>query len=1082
MILNGNFLSSFLEKYLNSERKVVTYFPFHLHTHYSLLDGFSEPEDYMKRANELGLVGIGVTEHGNMFSAPYFDLLRKKYPDIKMVYGCELYETFDISVKDKDSKYFHLVCLAKNENGRIALNEIITKSNKDGFYYKPRVDLELLKPYVNDLIFTSACLASKLSRESDFDKVVEYINEYKLIMPNFYLEMQSHISSDQVKYNQKILELSHITNTPFVITTDAHASTPQELKYQGYHVKIAKDMDTANEIYEGCYIQSVDEIYKNMTPQIGEENVTIGLLNTLKILEDIEIVNMPFQEPELPHFDTGDISENQYLWDRINEGFNDRILKKNKDIQTYKDRINYEMSVIEEMNFSGYFLIVWDFINYARKNGIQVDLRGSSASSLINFLLYMTDTDPIEYGLVFERFLNKDRLDYPDIDVDVSDQQFIIDYLEYKYGKEQVSRVVNFSYITPKVAIKDVGDVLGISYKERDEISKLFPSENFDDDYNNNKSRLDRLIEQKPMYKEWFDIARAISGKIRQTSTHACAVGIVNSKITNYMPIHLGENNEKIIQVDKKILEKIGIVKMDILGLKTLSVVANTLKLIGKDKTYLDVNNKEFLNNEKAYSLIESGNTEGVFQMESYGMKELFKKLNCRSITEISDGISLYRPDSMDVLDEYILVKKGIAKPTYIHDDMIPFFKETYGQMVYQEQVLNIVRKFGGRTYGQADIFRRAIGKKDLKLIAIESSKFKKEVSENGYDDDTANKLYELMSSKGNYSFNKSHGVSYANLAYKTAYLKANHTVEFMTALLNSDIGNFSKISKYVNNSKQMGIDVLPPNINKSSNEFSINDKKILFGISMIKDIGKSASEEIMNERENGKFKSFDDFLSRTNLNKKSVVALIKSGALGKNKIQLMKDYCDSVFEKREFSKYKTTSGYNLIRLKEEYNIDTKDKDERLRLFNEFKLKEFEEKEMERLKQHRIDFKEKYMSNKEKWEFDTLSIYLTENPLEKGLNLIKSFEEYNDGDRITSIGTIIKIDKKKGKSGAYAFLEFYDGDTVRELIMWSNIYKKYDTKIKKGMDLVVIGKKDGENIVCEKAKLYSSWKKEKGLD
>ena len=1085
MILNGNGIlinENLLSKYLNEKGRVETYFAFHLHTHYSLLDGFSEPKEYMEVAKNLGISGLGITEHGNLFSAPYFELLKKDYPSVKVVYGTEAYESFDMYVKDKDNKYFHLVILARNERGRIAINEIITKSNQDGFYYKPRVDLKLLESYAKDLIFTSACLASKLSREDDFNKVVEYVNEYKSVMPYFYLEMQSHLSEDQVKYNKKILELSKVTNTPFVITMDAHASTKQELEYQSYFVKIAKDSDTASEIYEGCYIQSVDEIYERMSPQIGEENVTIGLLNTLGIMELTEDVKMPFQKPELPIFETGSVSQDDYLLDKVWEGFEKRGLNKKENVQEYKDRIEYEMSIISSMGFSGYFLITWDWIKYSRDNGIIIgNGRGSGAASLVAYCLWITNVDPIKYELIFERFLNPERNGEPDFDTDVSDQEFVINYLESKYGSEQVSRVVNFSYITPKVAIKDVGDVLGIPYKVRDEISKLFPSDNFEEDYNNSKSRLEKYVLDNPEYTKWFEVARAISGKVRQTSIHACAVGIVNTKITDYMPVHLGENGEKIIQVDKKILEKIGIVKMDVLGLKTLKVVSNALNYLGRSYDYIDINDDNFISDEKTYQLIESGNTEGVFQMESYGMKELFKKLNCRSILEISDGISLYRPDTMDVLDEYILVKKGLANPTYIHDDMIPIFEKTNGQMVYQEQLLNVVRKFGGRSYGGADIFRRAIGKKDRDLVISESTLFRKEVSENNYSPEIADKLFDIMVLKGNYSFNLPHGVCYATLAYKTAYLKANHPVEFMTALLNSEIGNFGKISKYINNCKFMGIEVLPPNINKSSNEFTISDGKILFGLSMIKGIGESASQDILTAREGGKFKSFEDMIERTTINKSAVISLIKSGALGGKKTELLKTYCDSTFDNKEFTPLKTTSGYTVEKLKTELGIDTKDKEERLLLFNEFKEKEFIKSQQEKLKTHRLDFKEKYMYNKGKWEFDTLSIYLTNNPLEDGLKLIRPFDEYEDGDRVTTIGTIIKIDKKKGKSGAYAFIEFYDGDTVRELIMWSNVYKKYDTKLKRGIDLVVIGRKEGENIVAEKAKPYATWKKEKGL-
>ena len=757
MTLNGNLAhnkqlinSSLVDKYLNEMGRVETYFAFHLHTHFSLLDGFSEPKDYLKVASELGISGLGITEHGNLFSMPYFNLLKKEYPNVRQVIGTEFYEAFDMTVKDKDSKYFHLICLAKNERGRIAINELISKSNQEGFYYKPRIDLEAIKPYAQDLVFTSACLASKLARETNYDKVIEYVNEYKSIMPHFYLEIQSHLSQDQVDYNKKIIQLSKDTNTPFVITMDAHASTEQELEYQSYFVQIAKDMETANEIYEGCYLQSVDEIYKRMIPQIGEENVTIGLLNTLSIMEMVDDVTVPFQEPELPHFNTGDISESEYLWSEVWKGFEKRGLDSKPNVDEYKERIEYEMSVITEMGFSGYFLITWDWIKYARENGIEIgDGRGSAAGSLVNYVLGVTNVDPLIYGLIFERFLNPSRIGLPDVDSDCSDQQAVINYLESVYGKQQVSRVINFSYITPKVSIKDVGDVLDIPYKTRDEISKLFPSDDFDEDYNNNKARLEKMIQQNPEYQKWFEVARAISGKIRQTSIHACAVGIVNSKITNYMPIHLGENGEKIIQVDKKVLEKIGIVKMDILGLKTLKVVGETLKLIGKDSSYLDINDEEFVKDDKAYDIIASGNTEGVFQIESYGMKELFKRINCRSILEISDGISLYRPDAMGVLEEYILVKQGKANPTYLHDDMIPIFERTQGQMVYQEQLLNVVRKFGNRSYGDADLFRKGIGQKNKELVEQESRKLKDEIIANGYPKDIAEKLSDLMASKG---------------------------------------------------------------------------------------------------------------------------------------------------------------------------------------------------------------------------------------------------------------------------------------------------------------------------------------------
>ena len=404
---------------MQSNGRVTTYFPFHGHTHYSTLDGFSTPQEYLRRCEELGLVGLGITEHGNIYSAPYLWKEGKNFPSVKLVLGVELYESHDRFVKDESSKYFHLVCLAKNENGRLALNKIITESNKEEcFYYKPRVDLELLKPYAKDLIISSACLGSKIARESNINRCLKYVEEYKSIFPNFYLEMQSHKSEYQVEYNKKILKLATLTNTPYVITCDAHASSEQELKYQGYHVKIAKDIDTASEIYEGCYLQSVDEIYETMIPQIGEDAVTVGLQSTLDILNIVDDVKMPFREPQMPKIDFGNVTPDEKLRELVVEGFKTRKIAerhKGDELQDYLDRIEYEMSVIEEMGFASYFLIVWDFVNYARSMKMPTsDGRGSSAGSMILYLLGITNIDPIKYGLVFERFLNKERISLPD--------------------------------------------------------------------------------------------------------------------------------------------------------------------------------------------------------------------------------------------------------------------------------------------------------------------------------------------------------------------------------------------------------------------------------------------------------------------------------------------------------------------------------------------------------------------------------------------------------------------------------------------------------------------------------------------
>lgn len=1065
--------------------RATTYFSMHNHSHFSFLDGFSEPEEYLRRSVELGLEGFAISEHGNAYSWVYFDKAKEEYAETKMVYGVEFYETGDTSIRDKDNRYYHLLVLAKNENGRKALNRLVSDSNlEENFYYKPRTTIEKVAEHGEDLIVSSACLASKLSRNKDESDCISFINEYKEMFPHFYLELQSHYSKDQQEYNKKLIKLSEKTNTPFVITTDSHASSKEELEYQHYHVQVAKDIETAGEIYEGCYVQSVEEIYECLTSQIGEENVTKGLLETLNILDMIEVVDMPFQEPKLPTFDCGDMTENEKMKEIIAQGWIDRgVYKKTEEEQeVYRDRINYEMSVISKMNYEGYFLIIEDFISYAKENEVEIgDGRGSAGGSLVSFLMGITNIDPITYGLVFERFLNPERIGLPDIDVDVSNQQTVVDYLEQKYGAESVCRVSNFSYITPKVAIKDVARVLGVPYAISESVSKYFVSNNFEEDFNLNKESISPHIEK---YPKWIEVASKIAGKVRQASIHACAVGIVNEKVVDYMPMHRGANDERVIQVDKKMLEKIGIVKMDILGVKTLSVVKDTLDLIGRDNTYIDINNEEFLKDEKTYELLSSGKTYGVFQISSYGMRDLFQKLKCQNIDNISAGISLYRPDAMSLLDEYIEVKDGVREAKYLHDDMIPILEPQYGCMIYQEQLLEVVKKFGGRTYGQADIFRKGIGAKDKELVEEESEKLRNEIAENGYNTLLAGKISNYLSSLGNYLFNKSHGVGYATLTYKTAFLKANHPVEYMTALLNSEEGKFEKIAKVIADCKNIGVRVIPPKINQSKENFSIDGKDIVFGISMIKGVGEKAVANILGERSKAKFTSYDNFISRmttgeNKITRGSIIPLIKAGSLGNKKSQLFEQYMNTIFEKREYTPVKSLPTLKV--LKENYGIEEDDKSKRLVSYNIEREKEFNLAQEKKVEKEKEKFRETYLKNKVKWEFETLSMYLTRNPFKKALEIITPIADCENGEKVTMVGTVIDIDKKNNGNGQYAFMDFYNGEEKLELIFWNNTYSKYRSKISKGTDIAVIGFLDGEKITVESAKPYHVWCKEKGL-
>lgn len=846
----------------------------HNHTEYSLLDGYGHPEEYLKEAQRLGLKAFAITEHGNQYSWIYFDEIKSKYPNIKMIYGVEFYECFDHRVKDKDNKYFHLIALARNENGRIALNELITKSNFEGFYSKPRVDLEMMKPYAKDLVVSSACLASKLARENDFHQCIQYIEEYKQIFPYFYLEMQSHDTEDQCNYNQKILKLAQETQTPFIITTDSHAATQEDLKYQGYHVQIAHDDETASEIYSGCYMQSDQEIHRIMDKQIGKENVDLALEETDRIADMIDVVNMPFQPPQLPTYPLPDGYQDnaEMLRDLCMQGWKVRGFDQmpEADQKIRKDRMEYELGVIHQMGFDGYFLIVWDFVNYAKANNIIVgDGRGcftkdalvtvlqeteikqlpinhiekgqlvlsddgrfhkvlhtwnyrikeplieieyydgtknknsftctldheicvitkggdkrykrakdvvendklyglqekrfkkisnftyniksiniiedytdipqnnaidvfdltvkdthnfvvnnvcvhnSGGGSIVNYLLQISELDPIEYDLIFERFLNPERVSMPDIDMDFADRESIIDYLTQKYGEYRVCQIINFSYITPVVAIKDVGRVLNIPYAVCDKISKKFTYPTFKECIEDNQE----IYEKYSEYHELFEIASHISGRVRNVSIHAGGVGIVDTQITDYMGMKLGGNNEHVIQVDKKKIEEIGIIKFDILGVATLGIVQYVKNQAGLTSYDISVANPNFLHDEAMYKILQEAKTNGVFQVESSGMRDLLLRLKPSSLEDVSAVLALYRPDSMSMLEDYIYYKHHPDEVTYWHPDMEPILNKTYGCIIYQEEIMDIVRVFGGRSYGGADKFRKAIGRVTCRLI-----------------------------------------------------------------------------------------------------------------------------------------------------------------------------------------------------------------------------------------------------------------------------------------------------------------------------------------------------------------------------
>ena len=1077
------------------------YSSLHNHDFYSLLDGYGSPKEMLDRAKEIGLNAYAITNHGNAYAHIYYDLIKKDYPEIKVIYGCELYECEDIAIKDKDNKYFHLICLIRNEQGRKDLNKVITKSNFEGFYFKPRCTIEDIKPYAENFVISSACLASKLARESDFEKCVEYINEYKEAFPYFFLEMQSHSHQDQCLYNQKILELSKRTNTPFIITTDSHAPKKEDLYYQDKLIQIGrkstnndKNAIENSEVYEGCYMQSEQEIHECMDVQIGYDNVCIGLENTNKVADLIDEVSMPFQKPQLPTFPLpkGYKDNNDFLWHLVNQGWKDRGYDKlgEAEQKIRKERLNYEMEIIHSMGFDGYFLFVWDFIKAAEKLGIEVGKgRGNAAGSLVCYCCHITDIDPIKYGLIFERFLNPERVGLPDIDTDVGNRDAIIDYLVDKYGEDRVCQIINYSYITPTVAITDVGKILGFPYQQMQKLSQKFTFDNWDDCMKANP----KLLIDNPQYVELFDIAQHLSGRVKTVSIHAGGIGIVDTTINDYMPMKIGSKGEHVIQVDKHYIEDIGIVKFDLLGVATLNLVKEIKDDLHLNPWDYDINNPEFENDRPTYELLASGKTNGVFQVESAGMKDLLirlkPKLEQLDFEVISVVLALYRPDSMGALDEYVEMATGGSRPSSIHPDMDEILKDTNYCMIYQEQLLDIVKKFGGRTYGGADLFRKAIGKKIVELVQKESEILRSEIVANGYSKDIADKIANELSKKGGYLFNKSHSYSYAVLCFETAWFKAHYPTYFFKALFNQNKDKAGAINKYILDARYFNVNIMPPNINHSGMNFTVDNEKVLFGLSAISGIGESLSKQIIEERENnGIYKSFNDLTQRLSLDKASVIALIKSGAIPcKNKREKLISYLKSEYQPLKFSEVKSLPTYK--KLEEDWGIDLRkyvipssgsrvvyDKEALLSEYNRLKKIQFNENQKVRFQKY-INENQKYLADEQFWEFQTLQVFINDNPFDAAYTFLTPFEEISDGEKCTLVGIIAKVQKKKDKNGKqFAYINIYSSFGLVEGIVWHSQLKEYEDLVKKGQQVAILCKKDSEEkVIVEKLKSYSKW-------
>ena len=874
----------------------------HIHTEYSLLDGANRINELIERTKELGMDSIAITDHGVMYGVIDFYKEAKKN-GIKPIIGCEAYmapnSRFD-KQNGRVDKSMHIILLAKNNTGYKNLMKLVSIGFIEGFYYKPRIDMEVLEKYSEGIIVLSGCLAGVLSRyiiNNDLKKAKEQAIKLKEIFKDdFYLELQMNKIPEQNLVNQKLIEFSKELDIPIVATNDAHYLKREDAKVQ----EILMCIQTGKTLSDENRMRfSSDDFYVKSPDEMSElfKNFPEAILNTRKIADKCN-VEIEFGKLHLPKFDVPEeYTPFSYLEYLCNKGL--RELYNDEEIKKVQGRLDHELSIISQMGYIDYFLIVWDFIKYAKDNGIMVGPgRGSAAGSIVSYTLGITNIDPVKYELLFERFLNPERVSMPDIDIDFcyERRQEVINYVVSKYGKDKVAQIITFGTMAAKSSIRDVGRVLDIPYAYIDDLVKLIPTKLGIDIKTaiEISSELKNKYESDKIAHEIIDIAMKLEGMPRHSSTHAAGVVISKESITIYVPLQRNEDSITT-QFVGGLLEEQGLLKMDFLGLRTLTVIRDTVDLIYKN-TGVKINIEKIpLDDKKVYKFISKGNTVGVFQLESTGMTSFMKELKPTSFEDIIAGISLYRPGPMDQIPRYISNKNDAKNIKYEHPLLKDILDVTYGCMIYQEQVMKIVRELAGYSMGRADLVRRAMAKKKVDVMKEERKNFIYGILDkdgnrvvngcvhNGVSPEVANKIFDEMMDFASYAFNKSHAAAYAVIAYQTAYLKCYYPIEFMAALLNSMVSNPDKIAFYINACRQNGIEVLPPDVNESECDFSTKDGKIRFGLKAVRNLGEEAVKILVKERNNnGKFKDFSDFINRAakkDIKKKVVESLIKSGA-----------------------------------------------------------------------------------------------------------------------------------------------------------------------------------------------------------
>ena len=885
----------------------------HVHTQYSLLDGAIRIDDLLRRAAEFDMQAVTVTDHGTLFGAVEF-FEKAKAAGIKPIIGCEIYVA-PRSRSDKtplDNKELsHLILLVKNDDGYRNLCKLATAAQLEGFYYKPRIDKKILKECSQGLIGLTACLHGEIPRrilQGRIEQAEEVAHGYRDIFGenNFFLEVQNNGIEEQERVNQTLMDISQRLSIPLVASNDCHYLSKEDVRAHDVLLciqtgKTIHDNERLKFRTDQLYFKSKAEMYTAFKDYPG------ALSNTVDIAGRCNI-DFDFKTYHFPRFaDESELSSDELFTRKVRQGFERRMLRlkeKNSQIDEglYRDRLEYEISVIHDMGFSGYFLIVADFIRYAKENNVPVGPgRGSAAGSLVAYSLEITDLDPIAHGLIFERFLNPARKSMPDIDVDfcIDGRENVYKYVVEKYGGgDYVAQIITFGKLKTRAVIRDVGRAMDIPLAEVDAIAKMVPDIlNISlDEALEREPRLVELVRQKPEIDELIKICRVLEGLPRHASTHAAGVVIADEPLVNYMPLYRGKKGEVVTQYDMKIVEKIGLVKFDFLGLRNLTVIANTISLIASQgHTPLDLDNIE-LTDADTYRLLSAGDTTGVFQLESSGMKNLLVRLKPETFDDVIALVALYRPGPMEsgMIDDYVARKHGRKKVEYLLPQLEPILKETYGVIVYQEQVMKIANDLANYSMAEADDLRKAMGKKIQAIMAEHRQRFVNGAAENAIGAEQAAPIFSLMEKFGGYGFNKSHSAAYALIAYQTAYLKAHFPVEFMASLLTSEMHSTDGVVKYIAECRSHGIAVLPPDINYSDKAFTVYGDKIRFGLVAVKNVGEAAIEAIIEVRGDEKFVSLFGFCERVDLkkvNKRVIESLIKCGAFdstGANRSQMM--------------------------------------------------------------------------------------------------------------------------------------------------------------------------------------------------